>query len=89
TPGLVALEAGMSGTPLVLPAGGCGQEYFGPRADYVRPRDYPSIRRAVMRALARGRDAALAEHVRENFSWRVAARATLEAYRRATKQDVG
>ena len=39
TPGLVALEAAMSGTPLVLPEGGCAREYFGDEADYVRPGD--------------------------------------------------
>jgi len=91
TPGLVALEAGMSGTPLVLPEGGCAREYFGPHAQYVKPNDYRGIRRTVLRALAGGRSRALAEHVRENFSWDVAARATREAYRAvvvAAKGDI-
>ena len=50
-----ALEAGMSGTPLVLPEGGCAGEYFGRQAFYVKPNDLPGIRRAVLAALARGR----------------------------------
>jgi glycosyltransferase involved in cell wall biosynthesis len=80
TPGLVALEAGMSGTPLVLPRAGCAAEYFGPLASYVDPRDAAGIRRAVLGALARGRSPKLAEHVRENFSWHAAAEITREAY---------
>ncbi|MBN2473485.1 MAG: glycosyltransferase family 4 protein [Pirellulales bacterium] len=80
TPGLVALEAGMSGTPLVLPEGGCACEYFGPRAAYVRPNDLPGIRRAVLAALRRKRSRTLADLIRTNFSWAAAAQATREAY---------
>jgi len=80
TPGLVALEAGMSGVPLVLPSAGCAAEYFGPLASYVEPGDTKGIRREVLRALSRGRSPELAEHVRQNFSWRAAAESTREAY---------
>jgi glycosyltransferase involved in cell wall biosynthesis len=80
TPGLAALEAGMSGTPLVLPRGGCAREYFGEHAAYVAPNDLSSMRRAVHAALAKGRSRQLAELVRRNFSWRSAALATREAY---------
>jgi len=82
TPGLVALEAGMSGTPLVLPQRGAAREYFGHLAQYVRPDDLPGIRRAVGLALSGGRSPALAEHVQRNFSWKAAAQATCEAYAR-------
>jgi glycosyltransferase involved in cell wall biosynthesis len=80
TPGLVALEAGLSGTPLVLPRHGSAPEYFGPLADYVRPNDLPGIRRAVLAALRRARNPKLAELVRDNFSWKAAAQATRDAY---------
>ena len=80
TPGLVALEAGTSGVPLVLPEGGCAREYFGPMATYVRPNDRAGIRRAVLAAVRSGRSPALARHVREHFSWTAAARATREGY---------
>jgi glycosyltransferase involved in cell wall biosynthesis len=80
TPGLVALEAAMSGTPLVLPKGGCAREYFGELVDYVAPDDERAIRKAVLGALSRGRSAQLAALVREHFTWRVAARVTAEAY---------
>ncbi|HID78202.1 MAG TPA: glycosyltransferase [Planctomycetaceae bacterium] len=80
TPGLVALEAGMSGTPLVLPSAGAAPEYFGHFALYVFAWDRRGIERAVQTALARGRSPELAEHVRAHFSWEAAAAATLEAY---------
>ncbi|HVA47243.1 MAG TPA: glycosyltransferase [Pirellulales bacterium] len=80
TPGLVALEAAMSGTPLVLPRGGCAREYFGDLAAYVSPGDVDGIRRAVLDALSAGRSPQLASLVREHFTWRTAAWATREAY---------
>ena len=80
TPGLVAIEAAMSGTPLVLPRGGCAREYFGELAAYVSPNDLPGIQRAVLDALAAGRSPQLASLVREHFTWRTAAWATKEAY---------
>ena len=86
TPGLAALEAGMSGVPLVLPEGGCAREYFGRLAEYVRPHDLPCIRRAVLAALARGRSRTLARLVRTNFSWNAAAMATREAYEKVLQQ---
>lgn len=82
TPGLVALEAGMSGAPLVLPEGGSAREYFGDKAGYVRPNDLAGIRREVLQAFCRGRSSSLARHVRDNFSWAAAARATLAGYRK-------
>ncbi len=82
TPGLVALEAGMSGVPLVLPREGSAEEYFGHRAEYVSPDNLGEIRDKVLRALARPRDPELAQHVRQHYSWRAAARATREAYAR-------
>ncbi|MCX7428271.1 MAG: glycosyltransferase, partial [Planctomycetia bacterium] len=87
TPGLVALEAAMSGTPLVLPEGGCAREYFGDEADYVRPGDLRAIRGAVLGALGRGRNPSLAERIRRDFSWTTAAGATRDAYRKVIGND--
>jgi len=83
TPGLVALEAGMSGVPLVLPWGGSAPEYFGDLAQYVRPADRAGIRRAVLTALGQPRSPRLAELVRSQFTWRNVALATQAAYERA------
>lgn len=80
TPGLVALEAGMSGVPLVLPRGGCAAEYFGDLARYVEPGDRRGIRTAVLAALEQGRSPELAQLVQTRYTWRNAAQATREAY---------
>ncbi len=80
TPGLVALEAAMQGVPLVLPQGGCGREYFGGDAEYVRPGDRRGIRRAVLAALGRKRNGQLARRVQRHFTWQAAAEATCQAY---------
>ena len=77
-----ALEAGMSGTPLVLPEGGCAREYFGDKAGYVRPNDLAGIRRAVLQPYAAAGARASPEHVRDNFSWAAAAQATSAGYRK-------
>jgi glycosyltransferase involved in cell wall biosynthesis len=82
TPGLVALEAALSGAPLVLTRRGATREYFGELASYVDPADSKTIRKAVLEAFGRERDPRLAQHVRSRFTWRHAARATLEVYRR-------
>jgi glycosyltransferase involved in cell wall biosynthesis len=79
----IALKAGASGTPLVLFEGGCGSEYFGQQAVYVRPDDVDDIRRGVLAAVERKRSKSLAEHVCTYFSWSAVARATRAAYGRA------
>jgi len=83
TPGLAALEAGMSGIPLVLTDQGATREYFGPFAQYVSPGDRSGLRDAVRKALQRPRDPNLSAWVRERYSWEAAARATETAYAEA------
>jgi glycosyltransferase involved in cell wall biosynthesis len=80
TPGLVALEAGMSGVPLVLPQGGCAPEYFGKHAEYVSGSNHRDIREKVLAALLKPRSPELAELVQSRYSWEAAARTTREAY---------
>jgi glycosyltransferase involved in cell wall biosynthesis len=80
TPGLVALEAALSGTPLVLGSRGSAREYFGPMATYVDPEDEGEIRGAVLAAHGQEPSAALAELVRTQFSWQATAQATRKVY---------
>jgi len=81
TPGLVALEAGMSGVPLALTDRGPTWEYFGTLAEYASPGDRRSIRQAVLAAYQSPRNPQLARLVRERYTWRAAAAATRDAYR--------
>ena len=69
-----------SGTPLVLYEGGCGSEYFGQQAVYVRPDDVVGIRGGVQAALDRKTSRNLAEHVCTYFSWKAVARTLRDAY---------
>lgn len=80
TPSLAALEAALTGTPLVLPAGGSAREYFGPFARYVTSDRLSEIRAAVVAAAAEPRSGELAALVRDQFTWRHVAEATRAAY---------
>ena len=85
TPGLVALEAGAQGVPLVLTDRGCTREYFGHHACYVSPLDWAAIRQVVESAATQPRCARRAAHVASHFSWQAAARATAAAYFASTQ----
>jgi len=83
---IAALEAGQTGTRLVLSDRGAVREYFGDHAEYVQPDDPASIREGVLRAwnafqAARGPDRELAEHVRSRFTFERVAEETEAAYR--------
>ncbi|MBL9093948.1 MAG: glycosyltransferase family 4 protein [Planctomycetaceae bacterium] len=80
TPSLAALEASLTGTPLVLPRGGCAREYFGSHAEYVGPGNLAALRAAVERAIEKPRSPELADLVSNTFTWRHVALATQEAY---------
>lgn len=80
TPGLAALEAGMSGVPLVLTDRGSTREYFGDLARYVSPGDRDAIRREVVAAYGARRNPELACLVSQRYRWSAAAAATREAY---------
>ena len=87
TPGLVALEAGLLGVPLVLTERGAAREYFGDFARYINPASAKSIRVNVLEALSQERNTELAQHVEDNFTWRAVAHETLAAYDRVTKKE--
>ena len=85
TPGLVALEAALAGTAVVVTPHGCTREYFGDRVGYARP-DRPSeIARALADAWSGGPDAGLSAHVGRHYPWSEVARRTAEAYEQVTR----
>jgi glycosyltransferase involved in cell wall biosynthesis len=85
TPGLVALEAALAGTAVVVTPHGCTREYFGDRVGYARP-DRPSeIARSVADAWSGGPDAGLSAHVGRHYPWSEVARRTAEAYEHVTR----
>lgn len=80
TPGLVAIEAGMSGVPLVVTARGATREYFGGEALYVAPQKHRELAHAVQFAATLPRNRALATLCRTSYSWAAAAECTRDVY---------
>lgn len=86
TPGLVALEAALSGAKVVITKEGSTKEYFKDLVAYARPDDLSSIRSAVENAYALGNDGKLKEYVLENYTWEKVAAKTIEAYEHISKK---
>lgn len=80
TPGIAALEAGLAGAKIVITKYGGTEEYFGSMAEYVDPHSVTSIREATLKALKKGKDQALAKHIRGRFLWAHVAGQTAIAY---------
>ena len=67
--GLVALEAGLAGTKVVITKNGGPPDYFADLVEYVDPRSDESIRQKLLKAVDRPKDDRLREHIRANFTW--------------------
>jgi glycosyltransferase involved in cell wall biosynthesis len=87
TPGLVSLEAALADCAVVITKGGCTEEYFRDMAEYCDPDDIDSIRSATLRALEKGPDPRLKEHILKNFTWERTAEETIEGYKVALSQQ--
>jgi glycosyltransferase involved in cell wall biosynthesis len=87
TTGLSSLEAAASGCAIVVSPNGDTREYFGDDAQYCDPSDALSIRTAVDEAVAAGPSPGLEARCRTQFTWRIAAEKTLEAYRQRLFSD--
>ena len=85
TPGLVALEAALAGTAVVVTPHGCTREYFGDRVGYARPDRPIEIARAISEAWTAGPDPGLSSHVGEHYPWSEVARRTAEAYEQVNR----
>ncbi|MBI5459237.1 glycosyltransferase family 4 protein [Methanobacterium sp.] len=80
TPGLVALEAGLAGSNLVITEVGGTKEYFGDKAWYIDPRSKDSIREALVSSYATPKSHGLTKIIENNFTWDKIAKKTIEAY---------
>lgn len=81
TPGLVSLEAAAMGCNLAVSEKGSTREYFGDLAEYCLPDDLDGIRMAVDKAYSKEKDNKLQNKVFKNYTWEIAAKKTLKAYR--------
>lgn len=82
TPGLASLEAAAAGCRVVSTSIGSAREYLGDEAWYCHPADQKSIRKAVLQALDSPASARLRQRILDNYTWDIAAEATLKAYYR-------
>lgn len=80
TPGLVSLEAGAMGCNLAISTRGSTKEYFKNYAYYCEPDDLNSIRKAVDNAYNASKNEDLKNLILNNYTWKIAAEKTLEAY---------
>lgn len=81
TPGLVSLEAASMGCNLAISSKGSTTEYFGNKAEYCLPDDIEGIRKCVKVAYAKPKSADLQKMIFDKYTWEIAAKKTLEAYR--------
>ena len=81
TVGLTSLEAGACGCGLVVSEMGDTRDYFDGLAEFCHPGDVESIRNALIKALESSDNKKRANHIRQHYTWEIAAQETLKAYR--------
>ena len=81
-PGLVALEAGLAGTNIVITNRGTTTEYFKDYAWYVNPLDKRDIESKIRDAYNTERNKELSKHIKENFIWPKVIAKLKEGYRK-------
>jgi glycosyltransferase involved in cell wall biosynthesis len=81
TPGIVNLEAALSGCNLVLPPVPPVMEYFNDYAIYFNDWSPESIKKAVIEAIARTVPTELKKHVQENYCLEAVKRSFKELYK--------
>ncbi|MGR3304131.1 MAG: glycosyltransferase family 4 protein [Candidatus Scalindua sp.] len=86
TPGLAALEAGLSGTKVVITSYGCTKEYFKDYATYIRPNDIQGMRQDVLETYRMKKDAKLRDHILKNHLCEHMAKKTKDAYEHVMKK---
>lgn len=87
TTGLSNLEAGAMGCNLVVGRRGDVEEYFDNMVEYCEPDDLQSIRTAVEKSWNKDASSTLQSKIFNNFTWKVAAKITHEAYQTILNHD--
>lgn len=87
TTGLSNLEAGAMGCNLVVGRRGDVEEYFDNNVEYCEPGDLQSIRTAVEKSWNKDASSTLQSKIFNNFTWKVTAKKTHEAYQTILSYD--
>lgn len=80
SPGLVTLEAALKGANCVSTYMAPINEYFKDKVWYCDPYSVESIKNAVLQAYKSEKRVDLSQFIANNFTWKIAAEKTLEAY---------
>jgi glycosyltransferase involved in cell wall biosynthesis len=80
TTGLSSLEAGLMGCNIVVTEYGDTKDYFKNYAYYCEPNSLASIKDAVDKAYNKPVNPELKKLILENYTWRITAQKTVEAY---------
>jgi glycosyltransferase involved in cell wall biosynthesis len=80
TPGIAALEAGLTGAKIVITPIGGTKDYFGNNAIYVEPTSTVSIAEGIRTALKNKKDTVLNTRIQKEFLWNKVGEKTKEVY---------
>ena len=82
SPGIVALEAALAGTNIVITERGSTREYFQNYVSYINPLSIKSIEESIKKELAKEKSKELSRHVERNFIWEVIIEKLISGYKR-------
>ena len=81
TPGIAALEAGLTGAKIVITPVGGTKDYFGNDAVYVEPTSTESIAKGIEAALKNKKDNVLRTRIQKEFLWEKVGEKTKQVYK--------
>lgn len=88
TPGISALEAGLSGCNVVITDRGSTKEYFENFVTYCNPASVKSIQEAIEIEYNKPKTNDLRDHILSKFTWDRVAEKTLEAYNLVLRKKI-
>jgi glycosyltransferase involved in cell wall biosynthesis len=86
TPGLIALEAGLAGTNVVITERGSTKDYYKEHASYVNPESIEDIKEKILNSYNSQKNNNLRDHIKENYLWDKIAKKTIEGYEKALEK---
>ena len=81
TPGISALEAGLTGANIVITEHGGTKDYFADYAVYIEPSSVKSIKKGIEKALNSLKQNKLKQRIKENYFWPQIAKKTADLYK--------
>lgn len=80
TPGIAAMEAGLTSANIVITEKGGTRDYFDGFVEFMDPKSLDSLIEALNKAMKKDRDSRLKEHILKNFTWEIVGQKTFEIY---------